>query len=239
MRNKLTVCVFTDNIPSCPSTALIEKTISSFPVRDCRIIISYDQEDTSQVSMDYFSALKRLPYECYHVANGQQRKCFLNAIERVETPYFLQLEHDWQLVRSVNLLDIVDCMERNQRINAVYFNKRANLPGHNDGKLREILVPETEYQSIPLLKTSRWTNNPGIIRTQKYVDEWVPLFKDKPFIYPDKRNKQIEPFTHWKYIEQIEKEGFEKAHRQWGTYIYGNLGDSPSVLHLDGRTYRV
>jgi hypothetical protein len=238
MTDKLTVCVFTNLVPSCPSLDLIKRTISSFPVHGCRVIVAYDRIDRSDRSTAYGAALLALFPETIIVDNGMQRRTFLAAIERVTTPYFLQLEHDWELLKQVDFSKIIEAMDKNKRINAVYFNKRANFGGHDDGKMREILTPAADLFGIPLLKTSRWTNNPGIIRTEKYQKEWIPMFKNKDLIYPDKRNKQIEPYIHWPYIDLIKQRGFDNAHALYGTYIYGKITDAPMVKHLDGRTYK-
>jgi hypothetical protein len=32
--------------------------------------------------------------------------------------------------------------------------------------------------------------------------------------------------------KDIRNEGFDKAHEKWGTFVYGNIGDAPRVVHL-------
>jgi hypothetical protein len=128
-------------------------------------------------------------------------------------------------------------MDYYRQISTVYFSKRDNIEGAKMGDISEILQ-SGPISSAPLLKTNRWSNNPQLCRRSKW-DEWMPIVEAAPLAWPgQKPSKQIEPALHFKYLDEIKKDGFDKAHDRWGMYVYGKIEDKAMVHHLDGKVFK-
>ena len=241
MKDKITILVPTHLVPSAPSTRVIEATLLSLSqiraIYDCRCIIGFSFSSKEQGrSVGYINNLMNIKSafntEVFPVIEGQQRANFLNIIKRVETPYFLFWEHDWDLIEIPPITKIVKAMDKYKFINTIYFNKRNNVclkyPPCGDF----ILEPEPRVKEIPLLKTSKWSNNPNVTRTSKW-NEWMPIVEKAPL---DRSNpkKQVEPPLHFLYMNQIKVFGFERAHALWGMYSFGELSKNKMVEHQNG-----
>ena len=242
LKSKVTVLIPTNWVPSCPGTKLVEtviKSIERIPALDgCRCVIGYDvpKENTEQhkeYARNLLRIQSKLNIEVKCFVNAQQRKSFLSLIRECKTDYFLFWEHDWDFKIVPDLAGVVETMNRNETVNVVYFSKRDNINGAKMGDKQEILSPGSG-----MLKTNRWSNNPHLCRRSKW-NEWMPIVEKAPLQWPgQKPSKQIEPALHFKYLEEIERDGFEKAHARWGMYVYGKIGDKAMVRHLDGKAFR-
>jgi len=237
----LTILIPTHITPFAPSTEIIENTIKSISmfenIDNCKCIIGCNMNrDKPLISEQYLHNLccikNVFDTEIYNVINGQQRKNFLNIIKRVKTPYLFFVEHDWKFVEYLDISLLLSTMDKYKFINTIYFNKRPNIclkyPPCGDF----ILKPEPRVTEIPLLKTSKWSNNPNITRTSKWK-EWMPIVEKAPLDTSNPR-KQVEPPLHYLYINQINTLGFDEAHALWGMYSYGTMNNNRMVEHMDG-----
>ena len=240
MKDLVTILIPTHVLPSAPSTEVIERTLLSLSqireIYDCRCIIGCDYSTNHQISQHYLHNLCNIKcafnVEICVIANGQQRANFLNIIKKVTTPYFLFFEHDWSLVEVPPIKKIVKVMEKYKFINTIYFNKRPNLAlKYPCGDF--ILEKENRIKEIPLLKTSKWSNNPNISRTSKWQNEWMKIV-ERASLNRNNPRKQVEPPLHYLYMSHIEELGFEEAHKLWGMFSYGELGKNKMVIHIDG-----
>jgi len=236
-KDKLTIVMATHFIPSAPDTRIIEETIrgmETMPELDgCRCIIGYDMPaEQNQQHRAYYNNLKNIkckyPIEVFIKINAQQRMNFMNVIRRVTTKYFLFMENDWLFIEPPNWNSLFNVMDNHEEVSTVYFNKRPNIIHKNEQYLIPVVI-----EDLPLLKTSKWSNNPYLARTSKWFDEWLPALLKAPL---DRREPlvQIENILHYKYLAEIATEGFEQVHSRWGMYSYGELNKNKMVLHLDG-----
>jgi hypothetical protein len=171
------------------------------------------------------------------IPGARQRKLFLSLIRACTTDYFLFWEHDWTWKVLPNIAGLVSAMDADKSISAVYFSKRDNVAGAKMGDNSEMLQ-DVPNSPVPLLRTNRWSNNPQLCRRSKW-DEWMPIVESAPLSWPgQKPSKQIEPALHFKYLDEIKRDGFDKAHDRWGMYVYGKIGDKAMVHHLDGKTFK-
>jgi len=257
MNNKLTILVPTHSIPSIPKTAVIKQTLQSIfsfkELIECRCIIGYGTHTKpTKLEIKYHTNLielkKEFPViEVLLCSYAQQRKNFLNIIKRVETDYFLFIEHDWIFVERLNFNKLIDVMDKYKFINTVFLNKRNNRPLPYPPCGDFILKPEPRVVEIPLLKTSKWSNNPNITRTSVWKDWWYDEVYNAPLNKSNPR-KQIEPILHYHYMRDmgitdlhninINKLDFETAHAKWGMYSYGKIGENKMIEHMDGSNYK-
>lgn len=153
-------------------------------------------------------------------------------IPTVNTPYILFVEHDWMFQGSpIQLKDIIEMMNNEPNIHSIRFNKRSN---HIDG-LDFIMNVDTSQQKYPLLQNSSYSNNPSIIRTDKLKKEWLPACEQALHRVSDKLGGSafgIEEILFKRQVADIREEGFDAAHKVWGTHVFGRVGDPPRVVHL-------
>lgn len=243
MNSELTILIPTHTLRSAPSVKVIKQTISSLEsfleLQKYRVLIGIDTWTSSaDITQEYIENINNLQIgTSVFPPEGEagQRANFLNLIKQVTTPYFLFIEHDWVFVENPPMDKIIKVMDKYDFINTIYFNKRPNLPlPYPVGDF--ILKPEPRVTEIPLLKTSKWSNNPNITRTSKWK-EWMPIVENAP-LNRNYRRKQVEPPIHHLYIKQIQQLGFDEAHSLWGMYSYGKLSQNKMVRHLDGGTVK-
>lgn len=140
---------------------------------------------------------------------------FVKSVEMTETPYAVQLEHDFVFLRHRiphGLPEMVDEMIAHQ-FNYIRFNKRRNIRQGYD-----LFVEPVEGTKVPLCRINGRSNNPQIIDVAYYRREVLPLLAR-----PDG--------------EQIGLEG-GLCRYMGGGQLYGPLGWPRSVQHLDGRRIR-
>jgi hypothetical protein len=140
---------------------------------------------------------------------------FMKSVEMTETPYAVQLEHDFIFLRARiphGLPEMVEDMERH-RFNYIRFNKRRNIRQGYD-----LFLEPMEGTEVPLCRINGRSNNPQIINVGYYLAEVVPLLRR-----PDG--------------DQIGLEG-GLCRYMGGGQLYGPLGWPKTVQHLDGRDVR-
>lgn len=241
MKDKLTILIPTNLVPSAPSTRVIGATLLSLSqikeIYGCRCIIGFSFSSKEQGrSIGYINNLINIKSafntEVFPVIDGQQRENFLNIIKRVKTPYFLFWEHDWNLLETFSLKKVIKAMNKYKFINTIYFNKRPNImKPYPCGDF--ILKPEPRVTEIPLLKTSKWSNNPNVTDIRVWKDWWYKEVISAPLDTSNPR-KQIEPVLHYHYIHDIQTMGFDAAHAKWGMFSYGTMNNNRMVEHMDG-----
>lgn len=235
----ITIVCATHFIPSAPDTRFLEKTIngisSELDGSDC--LIGYDiPYPTEPKHIQYKTNIENIKTNhkitVYTKPNAGQRANFVNVIQQVKTPYFLFMENDWLFLEHPSFNKLINLLENHKDISTIYFNKRNNTIHKNELFLKPIAI-----DGIDLLKTSKWSNNPYLGRTEKWLNEWIPILNSAP-LDPNEKTVQIENILHRMYLNEINENGFEKAHSKWGTYSYGKFGKNKMVLHLDA-SYRI
>jgi GR25 family glycosyltransferase involved in LPS biosynthesis len=162
-----------------------------------------------------------------------------HALDDITTPYFLFLEHDWVFLKkdNINFRSIIDAFDKYNFIHSVYLNK-------DDNQLRGVEICQditgitTPYQledrvkEINLLTTCRWSNNPCIHRTSKFK-EWYKTYLESVHNNVGHGQHDVEEVMIPAYRELISKSNWMDIRDNWGTYLYGNIGDGPYVGHTD------
>jgi len=268
MNEKLTVITvthLTDKVDSGisppPETELIERTFTHLwknheGIRNCEHILIYNCPKTnSHKSIQYEQNLQEFCAESgvsFHtLQNNGLRPAVALGLQQTETEYVLFLEHDWLIFHNVQFETLLDTMDNNNNnINYVRFNKFKNKPVGWD-----TILKEKNYNNIDLTKTSAYSNNPHVVRTNIYKNwiemsrpgyNWFKIGKipDYPQLFIEYLKvvsginviyDRIENVLDMYYKYLIESEGFEKAHKQMGIYLYGGIGDGPFIKHIGGK----
>ena len=149
------------------------------------------------------------------------------------------LEHDWVFMRKDNIdfRNIIQAFDNHSFINSVYLSKDDNQPRGFE-LCRDVdnnCTPfelETRVQEVPLTTTCRWSNNPCIHRTSKFT-EWYNTHLDKVHNNVGHGQHDVEENMIPIYRDIISKSKWMDIRDDWGTYLYGNVGDGPYVAHTD------
>lgn len=197
----------------CPR-ATLESLDSAFSVDFASTNLFVDTTPNPSMADDYISRLENLDVKGgFDSVEKTKGLCDgnLKIGDKVKTPYILFLEHDWRfLPENINhsLAEILDWFEVDPQINYLRFNKRRNVPAGWDTNL----VP---HESLPLVKTPAYSNNPNIISMSFY----------------DRVSQHID-------CEGASKGGGVERkvpeHLCEGNYIYGGMLHEPTVRHLPG-----
>ena len=140
-------------------------------------------------------------------------------------------EHDWIFKRPVNIKQIIDELDKNELINWIKFSQFA-VNNSVVEFIPDAHKNENPSNVIPLIPTTRWSNNPYVCRTDIFQKWW------KTFVYPtDEEGGFVEGPLNVFYNYYIEKQGLENALTTFKCFIYGNWNDEAIVDHLNG--YRI
>lgn len=195
-----------------------------------RHIISLDHDDMDENSNLYLDNLRLLSDKYPNIEIITTTKgiyhSIKNLIHSVDTDYYLYWEHDWEFVNNMDLNEFISLMDKYENINYIRFNKRHNVAVACDSKLWE-----TPYiNEMNLLRTTCWSNNPYVGRKSKMVDWYEMMDESNENFHPT-----IELFLQTKMRDDIKNMGIDRASDEWGVFLYGNLNDANTVLHLNGR----
>lgn len=192
----------------------------------------------------------------YTRPNTGLRDALLFALDRVETPLVMFVEHDWKFLQSVDVDSLIDTFDNHSEVNSIRFNKRTNIESGWD-----TIVEEDLSKEVPLCRTSAIGNHPQVTRTgilRDWVEQSLPNFflMLKGFKYHYfgiesivenckacimkyflnraivRKFDDVEFVLDTMYKSDIREKGFTTAHSKWGVYLYGPRGAGPYVSHL-------
>jgi tetratricopeptide (TPR) repeat protein len=226
-----------------PTVKLISATYGSMlnvfgnDLEACNKIVCYDSPlEHSRDAEVYKAALEqfcqRQGFECALFQGAGLRRILQTAVPWIATPYLMFVEHDWFFTGPALRLEMMlHYMDHHHGANMIRFNQRANVIERYDF----LMAPEHSYKSLQLLKTVSHSNNPSIIRTAKLRDEWLPIcLSDKYYSRRDLADTAFgveEPLLK-KHMDDVRRSGFQNAHENWGTYLYGGIGEPAHIIHL-------
>jgi GR25 family glycosyltransferase involved in LPS biosynthesis len=163
-----------------------------------------------------------------------------NILEKVKTPYYIFLEHDWVFLKKDNIdFDgLVNAFNNNDFINAVWFSKDDNrmrgfdIAVDSDG-ITTPFEKESRVTEADLITTCRWSNNPVMFRTEKMKDWFNNIIRNEHIgvIHQAQQNIEETMIPHYRNVINNNKWGEIKD--EWGTYIYGDIDEGPYVGHTD------
>lgn len=234
-------------IPTAPSSKLIENIIkdllnkTGLPI-DTNIHIGLDKRKNRTIDQKYeinLGLLRSIYPNLKLVVNESETEDpiitapqnFTKLIDSVKTKYYLFWEHDWIFLNNIDIKQIIKELDNNKEINWIRFNVFKN----NNDVVNFIpidYIEENIGKSISILRTTQWSNNPYICRTEIFQKWW------KTFIYPTyEEGGFVEGPLNVFYKHYIQKQGLDKALKNFKCFIYGKWNQEPLVTHLNG--YRI
>ena len=231
---------FVENYP-----IYLDHLLQSLPtsIYRCRFIVHYDINtsiDSTYPLTSYFKDIHSELNVQLSFGFGGLINTFKTILDKVTTPYFIFLEHDWVFLHKDNIdfINLVKAFDAHSFINAVWFSK-------DDNEIRNFEIAtdinnnvtpfekEQRVTEIDLITTCRWSNNPVMFRTDK-VREWYKTIIHNKYVgvtHQSSNNVEERMVPH--YREEISKNTWEDIRDKWGTFLYGKIGEGPFVGHTD------
>ena len=236
MNNNITILICTSPIPSHPSTAILDETITNIrKYTDAKAIIMADgvHESISHRTEDYEKYLITVKD---NIISGLYGDCSLKVFEHhrhqsemtkqtlkeVTTPLIMFVEHDTSIIGEIPFNDICDIFISNYytEINYIRFNIFHEILKEH----KYLMLEKFEYHRIPLTQTLQYSARPHIARTDWYKDILWTYFSEG-------ERCMIEDKLHSIVISKYKAIGFDT----FGLFIYTPNGNQLRSYHSDGR----
>jgi hypothetical protein len=226
----------------------LQYLIYSLPdeLRKCKFLVHYD-ESLGWDSLSEHIRLKSF-FRDYNselnvtlsVEYGGLINSINSCIKKIKTPYFILLEHDWVFLEknSIDFKSLADAFNNNFFINAVWFSKDDNTMRGFDiaVDVENNVTPfdlEKRVTQTDLITVCRWSNNPAMFRVSK-MKEWFTKYIDNGGIGKIHQGQHnVEETMIPIYRKIISENKWEDIRDDWGTFLYGKLGQGPYVAHTD------
>lgn len=235
-RNKITVLILTSPIPSNPSTEIIEQTIVDIRavLPDCEIIIGIDgvRPEQEERRADYEEYTKRLLHlQWAHILpvvfekHMHQAAMTRELLKLVNTPALLFVEHDAPLCPDFeydwqNLVKVIE----SGNANVIRFHHEGAIPTEHD----HLILGEREIiDTVPLLKTSQWSQRPHLASTVFYRDMVDRYFTENSRIF-------IEDVIHGAVQSDVDSDWLMGWYK-WRLWIFYPEGNIKRSYTTDGR----
>ena len=212
----------------------------------CKIIINYDESGEGDIGQhkyqleSFFKNVVTGLNTTIQYSSGGLISSIKNVLDVIKTPYFLFLEHDWVFLNkeNINFNDLVTSFNKNNFINAVWFSKDDNvmrgfeITDDVDGKSTPFQLDDRVI-GTNLITSCRWSNNPALFRLSKFKEWYNNIIKNEHVDIVNQGCHNVEETMIPYYREQIRTLGWDNVKDDWGTYLYGNIGEGPYVGHTD------
>lgn len=214
-------------------------------LHNCRFVICYDsfsnddKFNLSRYFRDYDISDTIIEKPHIEYVTGGLISSLKRGLECINTDYFLWLEHDWVFLNdNIDWNNLVKAFANHPFINMVWFNKDDNnMRGFDicDDKHGSVssYIRENRVDEVSLITTCRWSNNPSLVRTDK-MRYWFTKYIMNEYV--DKINQashNIEETLIPIYRADVLGHGWQNIRDNWGTFLYGHIGDDPYVGHTD------
>lgn len=237
----ITVIVTTSPIPSHPATDILDTTIDSVRAQpqllEAEVLVAADgvHPDLQHRAGDYARFLHRLAWQASTGRHGNllpllapewrhQALTVAAALEHVDTPLVLVMEHDTPLVGDIDWDGLGKALLSSQAHVIRLHHEAGILPDHEYLMIDE--APETVC-GVPLLRTAQWSQRPHLASTDFYRSLLSTYFG------PDART-MIEDCVFGVVANAYDQEGVD-GWDQFRVWIYAPDGDMKRSTHLDGR----
>jgi GR25 family glycosyltransferase involved in LPS biosynthesis len=212
----------------------------------CKFIIHYDMAGEGEINQhkydleNYFKNYKsELNYDITY-SHGGLISSIDNFLPNIKSNYFLFLEHDWVFLDEVNINfdSLIKSFNKYDFMNAVWFSKDDNsfrgfeISTDADNNVTPF-EREERISEIDLVTTCRWSNNPAIFRTSKMKEWYYDIIKNEFVGVSHQSSHNVEETMIPYYRNIISENKWVDIRDNWGTFLYGNLGEGPYVGHTD------
>lgn len=219
----------------------LPKTLSK-----CKFIIHYDKSGTDDINLEivnlhaYFRDIKSDLNVDLSFSFGGLISSIGEVLPKIKTPYFLFLEHDWVFLieDNIDFKKLLTAFNNHDFMNAVWFSKDDNrMRGFEIATdVENNVTPfekENRVEELDLITTCRWSNNPCLFRTSKMNEWYHNLIKNEYVGISHQGCHNVEETMIAIFRKTISENRWEDIKDNWGTYLYGNLGEGPYVGHTD------
>lgn len=241
MKNQITVITTTHIHEYAPSIEILKRNLYTAYkyfsyIKECKHLIYVDSKIKDEVYKKYVDNILKLVEKEYpnieviDSPNSGLKFNYWHAINTIETPFMLFLEHDWEFLHPVELDKVVDVLNKYEYVNLIKLPKRSNMIEMKvQDRLWDFEIKyEDRIKELNLTKTSSFATNPHIIRKSKFLNEWKYHLN-----YPNSNHNSIELPLRDKYRDEIKNFGFDEVHQRWGCYNYGAPNALKYITHLD------
>jgi len=171
----ITVIIPTSPIPSHPSTAIMDETISNIRrYTDALIIIMCDGVHKSMIHrkeayLEYIEAIRnKYKNTAVMVFGGHQHQAFMTReiLKHVQTDLVLFCEHDTSPIGEIPFNDICAMVKDSEEINCIRFNIFDQIPTEHS----YLMIGSEKHNGIPLMRTIQYSQRPHIAKKAWYQD---------------------------------------------------------------------
>jgi hypothetical protein len=212
----------------------------------CRFLIHYDTTNGFDLNLEkvklraYFRDIRDYLNVDISFSFGGLISSIDYLLPKIKTPYFMFLEHDWVFLNKENIdfVNLLRSFNKYDFINAVWFSKDDNtLRGFDietDVEMKTTPFEiETRVNEVDLVTTCRWSNNPAIFRTSKMKDWYYNIIKNQYVGISHQSCHNVEETMIPHYRKIINENKWLDIRDDWGTFLYGKIGEGPYVGHTD------
>jgi len=211
---EIELSIFTNSIPTAPSTEIIEKTFHSFVDTFGGIPAKiYLDPKPNRVAFGQYRENLRKQFGIDPVITSSLSDGYVRSIRESKADYLFQLEHDWIFQNITHTLpQILEAMSA-AKIYHFRFSKHPNTLVPELMKWQTVMV-EKESCGIKYCETDNLSNNPHIIDRRYCLENLLPKLAVLP------GSSGIE--------ERLTKKGLVGCQ-------YGPIDYPPTIKHLQGR----
>lgn len=199
----------------------------------CKHIIGYDIWNEPKNVVDGYNNYIRSLRDKYNpnIKIFNKSKCglggmVLSMLDYIDTPYIFMVEHDWLFIKNINFKYLIDKLDKYQNINYLRIISKTPLKFRYNYDSR--LVQDKSINDIPLTKVWCYSGNPHIVR-KSFLENNINTINN--FTTKKYSGKTYEGAFTTAYRNDVKTMGYDDAHKKWGIYIYGYIGDPPYTLH--------
>ncbi len=240
LADMITVITATSPVLSIPATTHIypaQVSLHRIPaLAKAKKIIVFDgiPEQNKHLEAAYTKYKKNIQDLCetdYYFQNTELVFCpkwghlsgaITEAIKHVTTPFVFMHQHDLILEKSFDLNGIIATMLVNPNIKYVHFWGQKNKKSTWWNRIVDEEIDGISH--VPLTRSFGWSDQCHIATVDYYQN----------FVLPECDHCFMETAMQEKFQKKLDKNG-KKAHKKFGTYLYGDLSDGYYIKHTDGR----
>jgi GR25 family glycosyltransferase involved in LPS biosynthesis len=212
----------------------------------CKFLIHYDESSDFDTNLEkyklttYFRDIRSHINVTLSYGFGGLISTIETVLDKIKTPYFIFLEHDWVFLEKNNIefVNLVESFNNHDFINAVWFAKDDNIMrGFEISQdIDGITTPferESRVSEVNLVTTCRWSNNPAMFRVSKMKTWFNDIIKNEHVgkIHQSQHNVEGTMIPYYRQI--ISENKWVDIRDNWGTFLYGDLNEGPYVGHTD------
>ncbi|MCM6774985.1 hypothetical protein NDR87_26430 [Nocardia sp. CDC159] len=238
-RSLITVVISVSPIPSHPSSDILEATIASVRAQlpDSEIIIACDGVRAEQEHRrhDYEKFLQRLLWIADHLWHNvfplifdnhlHQAECARQALDHLDTPLLLFVEHDTPLIGEIPWTGLSDAIMSGVANVVRLHHESSILEPH-----KHLMLDDTpqDVSGVPMMRTFQWSQRPHLASAS-----WYRGMLDRV------RHRQartfVEDIAHGLLIEDVTRDR-SLGWYGWRTWIFTPPGSIQRSYHTDGRS---